>query len=395
MQSPPQQATWKTPQNFLLIISIIVPIAFASWMALLNNFVIERANFSGADIGLLQSVREIPGFLAFTAVFVLLFLREQKFMIIALMMLAVGVAITGLFPSVTGLLCTTLLMSVGFHYFETLKQSLSLQWLSKEEAPEMLGKLISIGALASLCTYGALWVMLEVFQLDFKWVYMITGGIAFILVVVIAVSFPEFKTETPQNKKLVLRKRYWLYYALTFMSGARRQIFTVFAGFLMVEKFGYSAADITLLFLINYLFNFLFAKKIGKIIGIVGERKALMFEYIGLIFVFIGYGLVKSAEWAAALYVVDHLFFALALAIKTYFQKIADPADMASTAGVSFTINHIAAVVIPVTFGLIWLVSPSSVFYIGAVMAGLSLILSLNIPVHPKAGNEVRRFSWN
>ncbi|RBW64674.1 MFS transporter [Vibrionales bacterium C3R12] len=395
MHSPPQQATWKTPQNFLLIISIIVPIAFASWMALLNNFVIERANFSGADIGLLQSVREIPGFLAFTAVFVLLFLREQKFMIIALMMLAVGVAITGLFPSVTGLLCTTLLMSVGFHYFETLKQSLSLQWLSKEEAPEMLGKLISIGALASLCTYGALWVMLEVFQLDFKWVYMITGGIAFILVVVIAVSFPEFKTETPQNKKLVLRKRYWLYYALTFMSGARRQIFTVFAGFLMVEKFGYSAADITLLFLINYLFNFLFAKEIGKIIGIVGERKALMFEYIGLIFVFIGYGLVKSAEWAAALYVVDHLFFALALAIKTYFQKIADPADMASTAGVSFTINHIAAVVIPVTFGLIWLVSPSSVFYIGAVMAGLSLVLSLNIPVHPKAGNEVRRFSWN
>ncbi|MDN3697170.1 MFS transporter [Vibrio cortegadensis] len=395
MHSPPQLATWKTPQNFLLIISIIVPIAFASWMALLNNFVIERANFSGADIGLLQSVREIPGFLAFTAVFVLLFLREQKFMIIALMMLAVGVAITGLFPSVTGLLCTTLLMSVGFHYFETLKQSLSLQWLSKEEAPEMLGKLISIGALASLCTYGALWVMLEVFQLDFKWVYMITGGIAFILVVVIAVSFPEFKTETPQNKKLVLRKRYWLYYALTFMSGARRQIFTVFAGFLMVEKFGYSAADITLLFLINYLFNFLFAKKIGKIIGIVGEQKALMFEYIGLIFVFIGYGLVKSAEWAAALYVVDHLFFALALAIKTYFQKIADPADMASTAGVSFTINHIAAVVIPVTFGLIWLVSPSSVFYIGAVMAGLSLILSLNIPVHPKAGNEVRRFSWN
>lgn len=395
MHSSSQHTTWKTPQNFLLIISIIVPIAFASWMALLNNFVIERANFSGADIGLLQSVREIPGFLAFTAVFVLLFLREQKFMIIALMMLAVGVAITGLFPSVTGLLCTTLLMSVGFHYFETLKQSLSLQWLSKEEAPEMLGKLISIGALASLCTYGALWMMLEVFQLDFKWVYMITGGVAFILVIVIAVSFPEFKTETPQNKKLVLRKRYWLYYALTFMSGARRQIFTVFAGFLMVEKFGYSAADITLLFLINYLFNFLFAKKIGKIIGIVGERKALMFEYIGLIFVFIGYGLVKSAEWAAALYVVDHLFFALALAIKTYFQKIADPADMASTAGVSFTINHIAAVVIPVTFGLIWLVSPSSVFYIGAVMAGFSLILSLNIPVHPKAGNEVRRFSWN
>ncbi|MEZ8826290.1 MFS transporter [Vibrio amylolyticus] len=388
-------SNWKTPQNFLIIISIIVPIAFSSWMALLNNFVIEKANFDGSDIGLLQSVREIPGFLAFTVVFVLLFIREQRFMLLSLAMLTLGTVLTGFFPCLIGLLLTTLLMSTGFHYFETLKQSLSLQWLNKDEAPEVLGKLISIGALASLLTYGSIWVMFEKLHLDFVWVYSITGGVAFVLVAWIAFSFPEFKTKTPQNKKLVLRKRYWLYYALTFMSGARRQIFTVFAGFLMVEKFGYSVSDITLLFLINYLFNFLFAKKIGRFIGIVGERKALVFEYIGLIFVFVGYGLVQSAEWAAALYVIDHLFFALALAIKTYFQKIADPADMASTAGVAFTINHIAAVVIPVTFGFIWLISPSSVFYIGACMAGISLLLSLNIPASPDEGNEVRILRWS
>ncbi|MFZ3503152.1 MFS transporter [Vibrio harveyi] len=387
--------SWRTPQNFLLLISIIVPIAFSTWMALLNNFVIEKANFDGADIGLLQSVRELPGFLAFTVVFVLLFIREQRFMLVSLAMLTLGTAITGYFPSLFGLLFTTLLMSTGFHYFETLKQSLSLQWLSKEEAPEMLGKFISVGALASLFTYGAIWVLLEQLKFDFKTVYLLAGGIGFVLIIVMAFAFPEFKTEVPQNKKLVLRKRYWLYYALTFMSGARRQIFTVFAGFLMVEKFGYSAADITLLFLINYVFNFLFAKRIGRFIGAVGERKALMFEYVGLIFVFVGYGLVQTAEWAAALYVIDHLFFALALAIKTYFQKIADPADMASTAGVAFTINHIAAVVIPVTFGVIWLVSPSSVFYIGAGMAAVSLLLSLNIPAKPQEGNETRVLRWN
>lgn len=386
---------WRTPQNFLLLISIIVPIAFSTWMALLNNFVIEKANFDGADIGLLQSVREIPGFLAFTAVFVLLFIREQRFMLVSLAMLTLGTALTGYFPTLYGLLFTTLLMSTGFHYFETLKQSLSLQWLSKEEAPEMLGKFISVGALASLFTYGAIWVSLEQLKLDFKTVYLMAGGLGFVLILVMAFAFPQFKTKVPQSKKLILRKRYWLYYALTFMSGARRQIFTVFAGFLMVEKFGYSAADIALLFLINYVFNFLFAKRIGRFIGVVGERKALMFEYVGLIFVFVGYGLVQTAEWAAALYVVDHLFFALALAIKTYFQKIADPADMASTAGVAFTINHIAAVVIPVTFGVIWLVSPASVFYIGAGMAAVSLLLSLNIPAKPEEGNETRLLKWS
>lgn len=388
-------AQWRNPKTFLILISIVVPIAFSTWNALLNNFVIEKAAFTGADIGLLQSVREIPGFLAFTAVFVLLFIREQKFMILSLVMLAVGVAITGFFPSVCGLLCTTLLMSVGFHYFETLKQSLSLQWLTKEEAPEMLGKLISIGALASLCTYGVLWVLLELVQLEFKWIYFIAGSIALIVTIFMWLSFPNFETETQQTKKLVLRKRYWLYYALTFMSGARRQIFMVFAGFLMVEKFGYSASEITLLFLANYVFNWLFAKKIGRWIGVVGERKALMFEYIGLIFVFVGYALVQTSEMAAALYIIDHLFFALALAIKTYFQKIADPADMASTAGVAFTINHIAAVVIPVSFGLIWLVSPAAVFYVGAGMAFISFLLSLNIPEAPQEGNETRIFKWN
>ncbi len=386
---------WQTPQNFLLLISIIVPIAFSTWMALVNNFVIEKAQFDGADIGLLQSVREIPGFLAFTVVFVLLFVREQRFMLISLAMLTLGTALTGFFPSLFGLLATTLLMSTGFHYFETLKQSLSLQWLSKEEAPEMLGKLVSIGALASLVTYGAIWLLLEVWQLSFQMVYLLAGGVGFVLVMVMAFAFPQFQTTVVQNKKLVLRKRYWLYYALTFMSGARRQIFTVFAGFLMVEKFGYSAADITLLFLANYLFNFLFAKRIGRFIGVVGERKALTFEYVGLIFVFVGYALVQSAEWAAALYIIDHLFFALALAIKTYFQKIADPADMASTAGVAFTINHIAAVVIPVTFGVIWLVSPASVFYIGAFMAAISLLLSFNIPAKPEEGNETRILKWS
>ncbi|WP_394134670.1 MFS transporter [Aliivibrio fischeri] len=391
----PSLAQWRNPKTFLILISIVVPIAFSTWNALLNNFVIEKAAFTGADIGLLQSVREIPGFLAFTAVFVLLFIREQKFMILSLVMLAVGVAITGFFPSVYGLLCTTLLMSVGFHYFETLKQSLSLQWLTKEEAPEMLGKLISIGALASLCTYGVLWVLLELVQLEFKWIYFIAGSIALIVTIFMWLSFPNFETETQQTKKLVLRKRYWLYYALTFMSGARRQIFMVFAGFLMVEKFGYSASEITLLFLANYVFNWLFAKKIGRWIGVVGERKALMFEYIGLIFVFVGYALVQTSEMAAALYIIDHLFFALALAIKTYFQKIADPADMASTAGVAFTINHIAAVVIPVSFGLIWLVSPAAVFYVGAGMAFISFLLSLNIPEAPQEGNETRIFKWN
>ena len=185
-----------------------------------------------------------------------------------------------------------------------------------------------------------------------------------------------------------MRKRYWLYYALTFMSGARRQIFIVFAGFMMVEKFGFSVAAITGLFLANAVFNMWIAPKIGNLIIKLGERRMLVLEYIGLIGVFLAYAFVENPWIAAGLYLIDHAFFAMAIAQKTYFQKIADPADMAPTAGVAFTINHIAAVVIPVLFGLIWLTHPSWVFIIGAGMAGVSLALSLLIPRDPREGNE-------
>jgi hypothetical protein len=381
--------SWQTPSMLLILMSVAMPVAFSAWSALLNNFVVERAAFTGIEIGILQSLREVPGFLAFTPVFVLLVLREQVFAVIALALLGVGVALTGFFPSAIGLYLTTVLMSIGFHYFEVVKQSLALQWYEKAEAPQALGKLISVGAITSLVVYAVLWVLLEIFKFDYVWLFLLAGSACCGLAIFMWAGFPLFEGRHEQVSKLVLRKRYWLYYALTFFSGARRQIFMVFAAFLMVEKFGYSAAQVALLFLINYAFNWLFAERIGQLIGRIGERNALTIEYVGLIVVFTAYAFVENPYIGAALYVIDHMFFALAIALSTYFQKIADPEDIATSAGVSFTINHIAAVVVPALLGLLWVVSHSAVFLIGAGFAVCSLVLSQNIPRRPIKGNEV------
>ena len=138
------------------------------------------------------------------------------------------------------------------------------------------------------------------------------------------------------------------------------------------------------------MINVFMAPRIGRLIGRWGERNSLIFEYCGLILVFTAYAFVENPAVAAGLYVVDHLFFALAIAIKTYFQKIADPADIAATAGVSFTINHIAAVFLPVGLGFVWLASPSAVFLTGSALATISLLLSFNVPTAPAPGNEVQ-----
>jgi hypothetical protein len=317
-------------------------------------------------------------------------LREQTFAVLSLALLGAGVAATGFFPSVYGLYFTTVLMSIGFHYFEAVKQSLSLQWLPKEDAPQVLGRLISVAAITSLVVYGVLWCLLEVLALDYVWILLIAGAACSSLAVVMWLGFPNFESASEQHGHIVLRKRYWLYYALTFFSGARRQIFMVFAAFLMVEKFGFSASQVTTLFLVNYIFNWLFAEKIGVVIRRIGERQALTIEYAGLVVVFTAYAFVDNAVIAAGLYIVDHMFFALYIAMTTYFHKIAEPADLASSAGVSFTINHIAAVVVPATLGLVWVVSSAAVFLTGTGIAICSLLLARNVPDRPAPGNEVR-----
>jgi len=374
---------YHTPEVLLLVMAFIMSLTFAVWNVLLNNFVIESAQFSGREIGILQSLREVPGFLAFTAIYLLLFIREQKFAYLFLGVMSLGVIATGNFPSEYGLYLTTVIMSIGFHYFETVNQSLTLQWIGKDKAAYFMGKALSVKAAGSLLAYSLVWLLMEYFGVSYNFVYMLFGLIGFIAVVFIWLSFPQFAQPHIQHKKLILRKEYWIYYALTFLSGARRQIFIVFAGFMMVEKFSYTVSEISLLFIVNYLFNIMFAAKIGAWIGKVGERKALSVEYIGLIVVFLGYALVENGHFAAALYVIDHLFFAMAIASKSYLQKIADPKDLSATAGVSFTINHIAAVIIPVVLGLLWLTSPQLVFYIGVLFAVCSLIISQLIPRSP------------
>ncbi|WP_170753713.1 MFS transporter [Ruegeria lacuscaerulensis] len=383
---------WRRPITLLFMMALMMPIAFNAWSALLNNFVIEVANFDGADIGLLHTVREIPGFLAVGVIAVIIFIREQVLAMISLMMLGVATAITAWFPSLGGLLFVTLFSSIGFHYYETVNQSLQLQWLPKDRAPQVLGWLVAMGSAATAVVYGLIVLTWDRFDLSYNLVFMAAGGVTALLALFCLLAYPQFDAPTPQTKKLILRKRYWLYYALQFMAGARRQIFVVFAGFMMVEKFGFEVHELTSLYLINLVINMAAAPMLGKAVSVFGERRTLIFEYAGLAIVFAAYGGIYWFGWgvvlAAILYVIDHVLFALALALKTYFQKIADPADIAPTAAVAFTINHIAAVFLPALLGLLWVVSPGAVFTLAAAMAMISLALSLLIPRHPEPGNE-------
>lgn len=383
---------WRQPAFLLFLMAAAMPIAFATWSALLNNFVKDAANFTGVEIGWLHTVREIPGFLAIGVIVLLWALREQVLALLALGLLGAATAVTAMFPTLGGILMITLLSSIGFHYFETVNQSLQLQWIDKKRAPQTLGWIVAIGSGASLAAYGLIVLTWRTFDLSYGLVYGLSGGTTLAIAIFAAIAYPQFESPDPQLKTFVLRRRYWLYYVMQFMAGARRQIFIVFAAFMMVEHFGFEVHEVTALFLINYLVNMIAAPLMGHAVGRFGERNALVFEYTGLLFVFLAYGGIYWFGWgvvlAAVLYVLDHLFFSLSFALKTYFQKIADPQDISPTAAVAFTINHIAAVFLPAALGYLWVVSPGAVFGFAALLAGFSVLLALLVPRHPSPGYE-------
>ncbi|PCI87761.1 MAG: MFS transporter [Hyphomicrobiales bacterium] len=383
----------KSPLVMLALMTAAVHFSFSTWRSLLNNFAVDVVNFSGAEMGNLQALREVPGFLAFTAIFLLFIFREQTLALISIVIMGVGVAITGYFPSIIGLYVTTVIMSIGFHYYETMNQSLTLQIFSKDEAPINMGKLIAIGSASSLVAYIFIFIFFGQLNVGYELSFLLAGCITASVGVYLYKTFPRIKVPHEQRKKLLLRKSYWLYYALTFMGGARRQIFVVFAGFLMVEKFGFTVTEIAALYFFNGVFNIYLAPQIGKMVGKFGERTVLTIEYVGLIVIFTGYGFVDNKWAGVVLFIADHAFFAMAIAMKTYFQKIADPQDFAPTAGVAFSINHIAAIFLPAIYGAIWvLYGASYVFFIGAAFAVASLVLARLIPHKPVKGNE---FIWS
>jgi hypothetical protein len=381
-----EQAKKNPMYLFLIVLTIGSTMGLQTWHTLFNNFAVDVAGLTGRHIGMIQSVREIPGFLALLTVFVIIFLKEYHLSALSILLLGLGVAATGFFPSYAGLLLTTLVMSFGFHYYETTNMSLTLQYFDAATSPWVFGKQRSYAAATNIAV--GLFIYLTAFWLDFTKIYLLFGGLIMLAATWGLARNPSDTTLGPQRRKMVIRKKYALFYFLTFMAGARRQIFIAFSVLLMVEKFNYTVQEITILFVINNAINYYLSPLIGRSIIRFGERKVLSLEYLSLIFVFLAYAATGSKLIVAILYIFDHIFFNFAIAIRTYFQKVGDPRDIAPSMAVGFTINHIAAVFLPALGGLLWMIDYRIPFVGGAIMALVSLLAVQFIRVPARVHND-------
>ncbi|MDD5069466.1 MAG: MFS transporter [Candidatus Omnitrophica bacterium] len=369
--------------KFLLTLTMASAVGLHGWRTLFNNFAVEVVGANGFQVGLIQSFREVPGFLAFAAVFLLGFLKEHRLSALSVICLGSGIFFTGFFPSIGGLLAATVIMSLGFHYYETTNQSLILQNFDEYNSVFVMGNQRSIMAL--VCVVVGVSIFFLSFICSFKMMFIFIGSI------VLATGFwglsydhqPE--TGDIQHRKIILKKEYGLFYLLTFLSGSRRQIFMVFSVLLLVKKFNFSLQSVTILFVVNNIINYFAAPLIARSIKRFGERLILTLEYSSLIVIFAGYAFCPYKWVVAGLYILDHISFNGAMAIRTYFQKIAHKPDIASSTAVSFTINHLSAVVLPVIGGYFWMINPKIPFLGGIFLSACSLVSAQYVKVKPTA----------
>ena len=193
----------------------------------------------------------------------------------------------------------------------------------------------------------------------------------------VALMFASRQLQAERENRFVLRKRYWLYYLLSFLQGCRRQIFITFAVFALVKVYHTDRGVIITLILINQLVVFLFSPLMGWLVDKLGERMMLTASYIGLTFIFIGYALLKNPHHLYVLYCLDNFLFVGGIAMTTYVNKIAPKSDLKPTLAMGVTMNHIAAVAAPLVGGLVWMkLGYEIIFLSGGVIAFITLIVT-------------------
>jgi predicted MFS family arabinose efflux permease len=367
---------------FVIISNFLLNFGFQVWQTVFNNFAVEQIGAGPAAVGLIQSVREIPGLLGFLLGFLALIMSEIRIMSLSVILLGVGIVITGQAQSVPFLLATTLIMSFGFHFFGPSSSAVVLMISKKMDTATTLGNLGSLGSLAAVAGTAVVYFLAAPmgYRGLFLWV-----GILVIIGGVLLLPFNGVKDDLPPGRRVKLRKRYWLYYTLAFLLGSRRHIFTTFAIFLLVREYHVNIQTTAMLFLVNSLINVVTLRLTGQLVGKLGERVAMTITFGSLAFIFVGYAFVSQLWILFVLFVLDNVFFGFNVALTTYLQKIVvTREEITSNLSVEQAIEHIAAIVVPVVGGTVWqLYGKQAPFMFGVVIVLLGLVLTQWMRVLP------------
>jgi predicted MFS family arabinose efflux permease len=369
---------WKDNRRmlvYLVVSNFMLYFGFRVWQTMFNNFAVEEMGIGPGSMGWIQALRELPGLIGFLVGFLALFLSEVRIMALSVILLGVGMFLSGQATNIPFLLLSTLLMSFGFHFFYPTNNAVLLMAVDKQNTPKALGQLRGLGAIAALLAAGTVYLLAG--RWGYRLLFTVVGGLVAVGGLLL-LPLSNAQGGLPPRRRIILRRRYGLYYTLAFLMGSRRHIFTTFAIFLLVSEYGISVQTTTILFLVSSLVNIFVLPLVGKLVSRLGERLMLSVAFGALALVFLGYAYVTYLPALFVLYVIDNVLFGFNLALTTYFQKIAvTTEEITSNLSVEQTINHIAGFVVPVMGGVVWeLFGSQATFLAGVGIVLISLVLT-------------------
>lgn len=358
---------------------------FTVYMGVFQNFFREELRGDAVGLGGLESLREIPGLIAALMAGALVALAETRIAALGLLITGLGIGLTGAAGSFWPLVGITVFWSVGFHIWSTVQPAITLTLAKGIEGARHLGRMRSIGAVATIVALGLGWLVSKLPQPPHYIVYFAVAGVAIAGAALLA-SQLSHRASGGKRERLIVRREYGLYYLLVFLDGCRRQIFMIFALFTLILVYETPLSTVLLLSLGNAVVSAITSPLMGHYIDRVGERKPLIIYAVGLIVIFTGYATIPNAHWLYALYMVDNLLFSFSIGFSTYLHKIVRPGDLTPCLAMGTTMNHIAAVSLPITGALVWKQSGNYQipFFIGVGLAVVALLATLKMPRSPK-----------
>lgn len=366
--------------RLFLAAMVLLGIAGGIFETSFNNFVSDNFNLPADRRGFLEFPRELPGFL--TALFAgLLFFLPETY-IGAVAALAIGLGMFGMAFWGGGwyaMLFFMTLWSIGTHLIMPVRSSIGMTLATSSEKGRRLGQIQSFGIAAGIVGCAVVWIAMQYLGLGYRFILIVGGaaGVAAALAMW-AMRLPDAHLERP---KFVWRKEYWLYYVLSFLFGARKQVFITFGPWVLVKVFDQPVWIFAQLWIAASVLGIFFQPALGRFIDRFGIRLVLAWDAALVFLLCLGYAFSPMlpdktlALWVLyACLVADQLLFGTGMARDIYMARIATrPEDVAPSLSLGVTINHVVSMSIPSIGGLVWMGYGYEWVFVAA--AGIALLM--------------------
>ncbi|OGO79498.1 MAG: MFS transporter [Clostridiales bacterium GWB2_37_7] len=355
-----------------------------------NNFLHDTFDITVSQRTILEFPRELPGFLVVFVSGALLALGDVRIAGVANILAAVGMMGLGYLSKDFGMMVVWMtIYSMGQHLFLPVSSSIGMNLADKNNMGKILGRINGVNTAAFLLTSLGTALIFRFVKVSYPIAYTV-GAISFLCSSILIFNMTPHKTKA-LGKRLFVKKEYTLFYWLSVLYGARKQIFITFGPWVLIKVFNQGVTTFAMLGFIIAAIGIFFKPFVGDLIDKKGERFVLAAEAILLIIVCIGYalagnlglGIETALIITAACYILDQLLTAAGMARSTYIKKIATcPEDVSPTLSMGISMDHVVSMVVPWLGGLVWnAFGYEMVFVLGAFIAAANLFITRYIKI--------------